>query len=390
MTTDTKVEKSAQPNKYPSYAPRFWHGMRVATWLSLLARNRFRVSLDRLYIAIGVSIFCCANDLLGWLQAACYGRRIKQSRLKHDPVFILGHWRSGTTLLHELLVLDPRFTYPTTYQCFAPWHFLISEWAFQKFGGFLLPKKRPMDEMAAGWDLPQEDEFALMVMGVPTPYLRIAFPQAPPPAMEYFDMVNVPANDRLAWRDRLSWFLQAIALRNPDKRLVLKSPPHTGRVQELFEMFPNAKFIHLSRDPRKLFYSTLRLWRSLDEVQGLQSSCSDERRQEYVWDCLNQMYAAYDKQSQLIPEGQLINIRYEDLVADPMTSLANIYEKLQLGDFSAVTPQLEKRLENHNAYRTNRHETDPATEQEILRRWHDYATRFGYLEETHIHEEQSR
>ena len=41
------------------------------------------------------------------------------------PVFVIGHWRAGTTLLHELLVRDPRHTYPNTYDCFGPNHFLL-------------------------------------------------------------------------------------------------------------------------------------------------------------------------------------------------------------------------------------------------------------------------
>src|SRR5262249_33511021 len=42
------------------------------------------------------------------------------------PIFILGHWRSGTTLLHELLALDDRLLSPTTFQCFNPQRFLLT------------------------------------------------------------------------------------------------------------------------------------------------------------------------------------------------------------------------------------------------------------------------
>ena len=91
------------------------------------------------------------------------GRRIAQQPIKDAPIFIIGHWRSGTTLLHELMSLDERFTFPTTYECFVPNHFLISAW-FDAWLKCLLPKQRPMDNMALGWDRPQEDEFALCNM----------------------------------------------------------------------------------------------------------------------------------------------------------------------------------------------------------------------------------
>ncbi|MFO0942478.1 MAG: hypothetical protein U0930_17205 [Pirellulales bacterium] len=45
-----------------------------------------------------------------------------------------------------------------------------------------------MDEMAAGWLLPQEDEFALMNLGIPSPYLRIAFPHCQEKHLDYLDM----------------------------------------------------------------------------------------------------------------------------------------------------------------------------------------------------------
>ena len=90
---------------------------------------------------------------------------------------MIGHWRSGTTLLHELLVRDPRHTYPDTYACFAPNHFLVSGWWMKPCLKVLLPSQRPIDNMPAGWDHPQEDEFALCNMGVPSPYLTIIFPE---------------------------------------------------------------------------------------------------------------------------------------------------------------------------------------------------------------------
>ena len=366
-------------NRYPGYSPRFWHGMRMLQWWRLLANNGFRVAPSRLHIALGVSIFSPFNDVLATLQALLFGKKIAEAKVTEDPIFILGHWRSGTTLLHELMVVDPRFASPSTYQCFAASHFLISEWAFVRFGNFLIPKKRPMDEMEAGWMLPQEDEFALMNLGAPTPYLRIAFPHSPPPAVEFLDMKTVDPIALQSWRDKLSWFIRALTIRHPHKRLIMKSPPHTGRIDELLRLYPKAKFIHLTRDPRKLFYSTVRLWSSLDEVQGLQLSQSTEELHEYVWNCFTRMYEAFEAKRDLIPAGQLIEMRYEDLVADPIQSIQEIYQQLELGDFDAVKKLLNQRLVNHSSYLPNSHAIDAETEEKILKRWHGYAEKYGYL-----------
>ncbi len=51
----------------------------------------------------------------------------------------------------------------------------------------------------------------------------------------------------------------------------------------------------------------------------------------------------------------MIELRYEDLVANPQYCVRSIYERLQLGDFEEAKPMLEKRLANHKSYRTNSH-----------------------------------
>lgn len=379
MPTEVEATNNQPVNSYPGYSPRFWHGMRTGCWWRLLARNGFRISPSRLYIAVGVTIFTPFNDVMAWMQSLIYGRKIAKTQVTEDPIFILGHWRSGTTLLHELMVADQRFASPSTFQCFAPWHFLISEWFFIKFGNFLIPNKRPMDEMEAGWSLPQEDEFALMNLGAPTPYLSIAFPQMPPPYQEFLDMEQIDEHHLQRWRKALTWFVRVLAYRHAGKRLVLKSPPHTGRLSELLKLYPNAKFIHLTRDPRKLFYSTMRLWHSLDEVQALQPPRNPEQLREYVWAGLNRMYRAFESQRSLVPAGQLIELRYEDLVAKPVETLRRVYDELQLGEFEKLEARLQPRLANHGNYRANQHQMKSDTDAEILERWRDYAVRYGYL-----------
>ncbi len=188
-------------------------------------------------MALLISLITPWNDFLGFLQSLIYGRKLKRTELTQPPIFILGHWRSGTTLLHELLIRDPRFAFPTTYQCFAPHHFLISEWAFRWFGGWLLPKKRQMDDMPVGWDRPQEDEFALMNMGLPSPYRRLAFCEEPPPDLDYLELDIVDKPSQQTWIAGLRAFMIRVSYR-PEKTLVLKSPTHTGRLGVLAREFP--------------------------------------------------------------------------------------------------------------------------------------------------------
>jgi hypothetical protein len=366
-------------NTYPLRTPRFWHGMRTGLWWSLLARNGFRVAPSRLHLALGVSFFTPFNDLLGLIQQVTYGGQIDKTVLEHDPVFILGHWRSGTTLMHELLVLDERFASPSTYACFAPWHFLLSEKLMIKFGSALLPDKRPMDNMRAGWELPQEDEFALMNLGAPTPYLRIAFPKSDPPWMNFFDMRDIAPEDLERWRRKLTWFVKALTLHHQGRQLVLKSPPHTGRVHELLALYPNAKFVHMVRDPRKLFMSTLRLWKSLEDIQGMQREENDERLKQYLWECLTRMYEGFEAARSEIPKGRIIDVKYEELVADPVATVGRVYTQLGLGDYSQLGPKIAARFAADSEYKVNEHRINPELEAAVLANWGPYAKRYGYV-----------
>lgn len=317
------------------------------------------------------------NDALAGWQHLRYGRRIEQSALAAPPIFIIGHWRSGTTFLHELMMLDSRNVCPNTYQCFAPNHFLVSEWFFHRFGNWMLPSKRPMDNVIAGWDRPQEDEFALMNIGLPSPYRRMAFPKNSFPDMNYLDFEGVPAEALERWREGLEWFLRAVSTNSPG-RIVLKSPTHTGRVGFLAKHFPGAKFIHITRDPRSLFPSTMRLWFSLDAGQSMQQPPPPTSRQ-YVLDCFRRMYTSFHRDREQLPPGHLLDIRYEELVADPMETMEKVYRELQLGDFAPVVPPLNDWIQNHHrGYQPNQHHLPAEDEAAIQESWSDYFERYGY------------
>lgn len=375
--TVTAAPPASSYHPYPFYSPRFWHGMRPSVWWRLLRQGRFRISPSRLALALGVTLVSPVNSVLAFLQQLLFRRRLRAAELHGPPVFIVGHWRSGTTLLHELMVRDERLSSPSTFQCFAPHHFLISEWFFRRFASWLLPGKRPMDNMDAGWDRPQEDEFALVNLGLPSPYRRIAFPNEGPVDLDYLDFEGVPEADRQRWLERLRRFLLAVSTVT-GRPLVIKSPTHTGRIGELAKAFPDAKFIHITRDPRALFPSTCRLWQSLDSVQGLQRP-HEEGIESYVLTCLRRMYDSFHREREHLDPQRIIDIRYEDLTARPVETLRQIYETLRLTDFETVQPVIEQwaRTE-HKQYQTNRHQLSPEQESRIRHEWREYFTRYGY------------
>lgn len=384
MAMDATQKSKMAPQQRSGYKdrfwiPRFWDGMCVGPWLALLTRNRFAVSPICIAMAVIIGVAGIVNSLLWLLQAAVLGRKIHRTKIEQDPIFVIGHWRSGTTLLHELLVRDPRHTFPDTYACFAPNHFLISGWWMKPCLWMLLPSKRPIDNMPAGWDHPQEDEFALCNMGVPSPYLTIVFPNRPPQCQEYLDLGGVSGPELNRWKDGLLWFLKCLTLRSP-KRIVLKSPSHTARVRVLLEMFPKAKFLHIVRDPYAIFPSTVNLWKRLYQDEGLQvPTC--EGLEEHVYTSLVRMYDAFERDRELLGPGQFSEVRYEALVADPIEQMRRVYEELELDGFESVRPGIENYFAGQKDYKPNRFPMTPEMRDKITHRWAKFLKRYGYAKE---------
>ena len=359
--------------------PRFWDGMTLRAWLKLLKAGRYQVAPIRWAMALlitGLAIVC--NSPCAWLQKLFYGKKIRGTKLAGAPIFIIGHWRSGTTLLHEYMIRDTRFTFADTYACFAPEHFIASRFTLRPFAALLMPKKRPIDNMEAGFDRPQEDEFALTSMGLPSPYRNIIFSNNGLNIdTDYLTLRNVSAEERTAWLDGLDIFLKALTLQNLGKRIVLKSPPHTGRIKTLLERYPDAKFIHVHRNPYSIFPSTYNLWMRLSKDEGAQRP-NGKGMEEYIFNTLNTMYDAFEEDVKHVPENQFCDIAFKDLTASPVETLRKIYQVLELDGFDEVRSIFEEYAVSQREYKKNKFSMNPELKVQIAERWNRYFERYGY------------
>lgn len=359
------------------WTPSVWLGLNVSAWGRMLQKHALRIQPKKLPLAAAITVSSLLQSALGAVESLLYGRKVAGTFIHTPPLFIIGLWRSGTTLLHELLCLDPRHIYPNTYECFSPGHFLLTERFFKSLLDRVMPATRPQDNMAISMDTPQEDEFALCGLGAPSPYADIAFPNRWKADSPAFSLEHLSAAEQERWEILFYRFLQKITFARRG-RIIAKSPTHTYRIKVLMKLFPDAKFVHIVRNPYAVYASTVHLWQSMTSRFALQST-DYAGIHEYLLEMYMRGHKAVEQAKHFIPSGQFYELRYEDLVDDPLSSMRRLYAELDLDDFeSRSLPGLKKYLAAHSFYKTNKHALSPETTQTINRRCKDIFSAYGY------------
>ncbi|RJR47004.1 MAG: sulfotransferase [Deltaproteobacteria bacterium] len=350
--------------------------MDLQTLWRVLLRNRFQVDFrywDRLLYLFAMAIF---NSVFARFEHRCNGYKIKGAKAVAPPVFIIGCWRSGTTHLHNLLSLDENFTTPTYYQVMFPHHFVYTQpWAMSLFN-YLSPTKRPMDNMAIAAKAPHEDEFALAALSTVSPYMQVLFPRSVDNGFAALDPAHLKKEALEEWKAAFLHFVEKLSF-SKGKRIIFKSPPHLGRVRLLLELFPQAKFIHIYRNPYEVYLSMKHLWQSGFKFSHLQTP-DPEAVEENILSGYTELYSLYEQDRGLIPPGALCEVRYEDLVNDPRDSLHQVYSSLGLPGFEKFWTRLTPYLESQKNYRRNSYTLDPATKEKVRTRWGPTCERYGY------------
>ena len=339
-------------------------GIRFPVLMRLLLRNGITLYpkyILRFLVLLPNSLISSALTLA---ERKNYSKKIRETEISKPPIFIIGHWRTGTTLLHQLLNLDPRFTAPTMVQTVIPDHFLFSTKYYVPIMQRFLPKKRPMDNVKLTPFAPQEDEFALIRMGSESPLEKLIFPSGKHLFLEDNNACIPQGKNLEVWKKNLLTFYKKITLQT-GKQIVSKNPAHTMRISLLAEMFPGARFIHITRDPLIVVPSSIRLWTIMAEDNAL------KRRWEIptvgkVSGVMASFLESVDRERKKLGTQQFLEVQFEALEANPAKELKRIYSELGLQYSKTFESEVNQFLSDNKDYKKNSYHLSDEDQETIL------------------------
>lgn len=256
------------------------------------------------------------------------------------PVFIAGHWRSGTTLMHEIMSKSKEFIFPNTMECMNPTHFPLTSWILKEKEGKegegkhkeKRRVKRPMDDAVLSPHSPNEDEFALLCLGVVSPYLWVLCPSRGDILRHSLSTEKWSYAEREEWKRNEVWFLSAVNSREPEKMIVVKNPVHSVRIKWLSDVFPQSKFIVMVRNPEDVFFSTVKMWISLFQIYSVERKKFVELRYVFsmVFTAGKKLMETMLNHLSQIDEKMYVVVRYENLISNPEEEIEKIAERFSV------------------------------------------------------------
>lgn len=352
----------------------------VRNWLRLLWSH---AGVDVRYLprVLFVTLTTLLTSPVRLYERVHYGRAVRRTQIQPAPIFIVGHWRTGTTYLHLLLCEDPQLGFVSTFQTLAPGFFLVGQGFIKKIVAHWLEKGHPtrlIDDVPLRIDAPQEEEFA-MANVTPHSFLHVfSFPRQAADLFARTTLFQGITPEALTeWSACYLEILRKATLHADGKRLVLKNCADTGRIRVLLDLFPDAKFIHLCRNPYDLFLSTRRLWEVVlwrSQLQEIDPAEVDRLILQFYTRLIQQYLA----ERALIPAGNLVEVRFEDLEANPLAEARRAYEALGLPGFADAEPKFQAYLASVADYSKNNYELTADVIEQVNRHWSFAFDTWGY------------
>ena len=306
---------------------------------------------------------------LRWIELATQNKKIRQHTIQKDPVFILGFYRSGTSHLHHFLTQDDRLGFHSVFQMVLPEIMLSCEkWLapLLQSASRLFKIQDTVHRIPLDWQFPGEEDATMTTSlnprGAQWGYF---FPKMMNEQFQkYVLLENIPESELAAWKQDFVFLLKKISLANQNKQLVLKSPPNTARIKILLSLYPNAKFIFIHRNPYEVYLSNKKFWKVTQSVYAIGGTRSIDVN-SIILNTYSKIMHRYLMEKDLVPEGQLIELPYDDLIQKPMESMRKIYETIHLDDFDYCEEKMRSFVESQKSFVRLKHEM-PAEERKLV------------------------
>jgi hypothetical protein len=294
------------------------------------------------------------------------------------PLFILGHWRSGTTHLYNILGQAPELGYVSPVATGLPWNFLVLGRLLRPFLEKALPSGRVIDNIPVTPTSPQEDEIALASMTELSFFHALYFPRHFRRIIERgLFLEGLEAGERQRWERVFLTFLGKARRAQPGRRMVIKNPVYTARAGRLSELLPGAAFIHVHRHPYEVFRSMRGYYQKLLPELALQADAVPEL-DEAILEIYTRMMRRLKADTASMPPERFIECAYTELDHDPIGLLERIYTQLDLPGFARHRHLFEAYLLSLGDYKKNPHSLSDA-EKSLVRERADWVfEQWGY------------
>ena len=288
---------------------------------------------------------------------------LKKKKNFDDPIFIIGHWRSGTTLLHNILCKNNKFGFFNTYNSLFI-NNIYSSILFKTLMKYTMPKERPSDKIKLDVELPQEDEFAISNYTNISHYNFFFFPNDY--KKFYSEAIRFEKNNEKLWLNKYSDILNRIFHYTGKPKLIVKNPSNTARIKSLLKKYPNAKFIHIYRNPIFVYLSTFKFFSELFPSVNLQNIDNETLKKLIIYN-YKEIYRDYYKYKSLIPKGNLIELKFEDFRKNPSIYLKDIYKTIGIELKKEDLNELSVYLNNQKKHKMNTYTIDRTTLEKIYK-----------------------
>lgn len=340
------------------------------------------ISFSRFFLLLIYFVKTAFVILFGMLEWMFFSKRIQHTKISIHPVFIIGHYRSGTTYLHKLLVADERFGYINYLDVYCPITTFLFEKLTRRVMQFLIKifsiKNVFFHNMILQPDDPSEED--LYLISGSSKYSvswGFIFPES---TEEFFKEFTGFENEEKMkkWKQAYLYSLKKLTIRNNGKQLILKNPPNTARIKYLLQLFPDAKFIFLYRNPFTVYYSMQNLWKNVIEKYFALQKITEDRRNEIIFNLYNAKMVQYEKEKSLIPEHNLVEIKYEDLEKDPLLEIKRIYSTLNITGLENSISKVKQRIESEKKYSKFKYHYNNMTLDLIYTNWSHFIDKWNY------------